>query len=604
MKKIYAFTLLLCLVYTSKAQIGIKADATAPISSAQLEVQSTSKAFYPPRMTTVQKNAIASPQAGAVVYDTDLKTLSYYNGTVWTGISAQKAIENGARGDFRLGKMLNSSTGTESVQGCQADGSGNFYLVGRYANGNLILYNFDNITPLTLNIVGGNDSFITKYDANGSLLWAARLTGTANEEIYSVAVDATGITVSGTFNSTPMTIYNGRANSGVAETSWGTLGSSGVDGFVIRYNTTGTVQWAARVSNASYGNAKVTSDGTNVYVGFTKSSGLTPTIYNGRTNSGAGETSWGTQTFTNANSGLVVKYAIATGAVAWVAKLDGSNLYIDDIIVSAGGVYVDIDANNATFYGAVATSGGVPVNWGTITSIGGTDTFLSKMDASTGSITWVARQGGGGTEWGNTLAADAAGNVYVSNVSKTSTATPLAIYNARATSAAAEVSWGGLIIEADALGTNFIVKYNSAGSVVWATNITGTLNSTTAINGTGLAVDANQNVYVAGQYSTLLNVYNSKSTGINTQSLFMTAPLPTTGTIKGFLVKFNSLGKGEWLDRTTGTESLIQAIGVYSTTTLYGLGLATAGTVNLGSQSTTLNAAGGDVFFFKYTEGN
>jgi hypothetical protein len=101
----------------------------------------------------------------------------------------------------------------------------------------------------------------------------------------------------------------------------------------------------------------------------------------------------------------------------------------------------------------------------------------------------------------------------------------------------------------------------------------------------------------------MLKMSNSKSTGSSTQSLFATAPFPT-GSIKGFLVKFNSLGKGEWLDRTTGSESLIHSIGSYSNTILYGLGLSTTGTVYLGSQSATLNSVGGDVFFFKYTEGN
>jgi hypothetical protein len=35
-------------------------------------------------MTTAQKNAVASPTAGMVVYDTDMKGISFYNGTAWT----------------------------------------------------------------------------------------------------------------------------------------------------------------------------------------------------------------------------------------------------------------------------------------------------------------------------------------------------------------------------------------------------------------------------------------------------------------------------------------------------------------------------------------
>jgi hypothetical protein len=57
MKKLFFLLLVLSCLSDTYAQIGIKANNTAPIPSAQLEVQSTTKAFYPPRMTTAQKNA-------------------------------------------------------------------------------------------------------------------------------------------------------------------------------------------------------------------------------------------------------------------------------------------------------------------------------------------------------------------------------------------------------------------------------------------------------------------------------------------------------------------------------------------------------------------
>jgi len=57
---------------------------SSPNANAILDVVSTTKAFMPPRMTTAQKNAIASPTAGMVVYDTNMKGISFYNGTAWT----------------------------------------------------------------------------------------------------------------------------------------------------------------------------------------------------------------------------------------------------------------------------------------------------------------------------------------------------------------------------------------------------------------------------------------------------------------------------------------------------------------------------------------
>jgi hypothetical protein len=52
-------------------------------TSAVLTVTSTNQGFLPPRMTTTQKNAIASPAEGLQVWDTTLKLMSVYNGTTW-----------------------------------------------------------------------------------------------------------------------------------------------------------------------------------------------------------------------------------------------------------------------------------------------------------------------------------------------------------------------------------------------------------------------------------------------------------------------------------------------------------------------------------------
>lgn len=52
-------------------------------ASAQLEVKSTTKGLLFPRMTTTQKNAIASPAAGLVVYDTTLNKHYGYDGSSW-----------------------------------------------------------------------------------------------------------------------------------------------------------------------------------------------------------------------------------------------------------------------------------------------------------------------------------------------------------------------------------------------------------------------------------------------------------------------------------------------------------------------------------------
>jgi hypothetical protein len=53
------------------------------VDSAILNVESTTKGFLPPRMTTAQKNAISSPANGLIVYDTDLVRPCFFNGATW-----------------------------------------------------------------------------------------------------------------------------------------------------------------------------------------------------------------------------------------------------------------------------------------------------------------------------------------------------------------------------------------------------------------------------------------------------------------------------------------------------------------------------------------
>jgi hypothetical protein len=52
-------------------------------TTAILQLESTTKGFLPPRMTTTQVNAISSPAAGLVVYSTTENALCLYNGSSW-----------------------------------------------------------------------------------------------------------------------------------------------------------------------------------------------------------------------------------------------------------------------------------------------------------------------------------------------------------------------------------------------------------------------------------------------------------------------------------------------------------------------------------------
>jgi hypothetical protein len=69
----------------TSGNVGVGATANA---SAILDVQSTTKGFRLPNMTTTQKNAISSPAAGLMVFDTTLSKACVYSGAAWQTITS------------------------------------------------------------------------------------------------------------------------------------------------------------------------------------------------------------------------------------------------------------------------------------------------------------------------------------------------------------------------------------------------------------------------------------------------------------------------------------------------------------------------------------
>jgi len=86
-----AISLVLGACLTSHAQVGI--GTSSP--NAALDVTSTTNGFLPPRMTTTQRDAIASPAVGLVIFNTTTNCLNFYGG-LWIEICGTGGYPSGA----------------------------------------------------------------------------------------------------------------------------------------------------------------------------------------------------------------------------------------------------------------------------------------------------------------------------------------------------------------------------------------------------------------------------------------------------------------------------------------------------------------------------
>jgi trimeric autotransporter adhesin len=106
--KIIFYFLVLLLGSSLNAQVAINTDGSLPDNSAMLDVKSTAKGVLFPRMTLVQRNAIANPASGLIIYQSDVAPGLYYN----SGNGVSPAWEITGTGS---GWALTGNAGTSGV---------------------------------------------------------------------------------------------------------------------------------------------------------------------------------------------------------------------------------------------------------------------------------------------------------------------------------------------------------------------------------------------------------------------------------------------------------------------------------------------------------
>jgi surface protein len=244
----------------------------------------------------------------------------------------------------------------------------------------------------------------------------------------------------------------------------------------------------------------------------------------------------------------------SNGTNEWVVRIDGIKqdiitcVYVNsnnDIFIS--GTYV----GRLNFYsrGRSSVGGFVPNhNSDTINDI-----FVAKYNAI-GIYQWATRIGGTNYE-NNVIFANTGGPVSITSdnlnnviVTGSFKSRPVNFYSTSNLSTPATTITDGdatiFISDEPVLENIFIVKYDSIGTVLWATRINGAGNDMT----TSIHVDTSNNIIIGGAYySVKLNFYNTGSSTTVVSSLNNASSLSNFQ--ESFIAKYNPSGQFSWAAR-------------------------------------------------------
>lgn len=101
------------MITDNAAGIGVNATSSNPHASAMLDIASTDKGMLVPRMTSVQRMAIAAPAVGLLVFDTNTISFWFYTGGAWVELAGG----GGSAGGWNTiaGTQFNTNTGNVGI---------------------------------------------------------------------------------------------------------------------------------------------------------------------------------------------------------------------------------------------------------------------------------------------------------------------------------------------------------------------------------------------------------------------------------------------------------------------------------------------------------
>jgi gliding motility-associated-like protein len=387
--------------------------------------------------------------------------------------------------------------------GIAHDDLGNVYVTGRFTG----TIDFDPGAGVTnLTSAGAQDTYITKMDAAGNLVWAKRVGGPNDVYSFDVAVDEAGnVYVTGAFSGTA------DFDPGPGTFNLSSIGLFFDEIFVLKLDVNGDLAWARKMgsSDFDFGRSIAVSAAGNVF---------TTGSFRGTVDFDPGP---GTSLLTSAAGGndIFISKLNSSGNFVWAKRLGGTS--------SDTGYAITLDAaENVYTTGSFSTTadfdpGASVFN---LTEVNNGDIFISKLDPS-GNFVWAKGMGGTSSDVGYGIQVDYAGNIYTTGYFHTT------VDFDPGPGTASLVSAG--------FNDAFISKLDANGNYQWAKGMGGISDEESS----GLALDAYGNVYATGGFESTVDFDPGPGT-------FNLTPVGSGG---GFVVKLDEAGDFVWAQAFEGS---------------------------------------------------
>ncbi len=397
-----------------------------------------------------------------------------------------------------------SGIDSERSNSISTDEAGNVYITGSFT----LTTDFDPDSSGTFNLTHSTgysaDIFICKLDASGNFVWAKAMGGSSNDYGYSITTDAAG-------NVYTTGYFQGTADFDPGTGTFNLTSAGGYEVFISKLDASGNFVWAKAIGGTAddRGNSIATDEAGNIY---------TTGFFSGKVDFDPGANSFNLTSSGNYYDIFISKLD-ASGNFVWAKAMGGTD-YDEGFSIAtdaSGNVYT-----TGHFYGTADFDPGTASF--NLTSVGGYDVFISKLDAS-GNFSWAKAMGSTSHDLGNSIAIDAAGNVYTTGH----------FYGT------ADFDPGTASFNLTSIGATdiFISKLNTSGNFVWAKAMGGKSDDF----GFSIATNAAGSVYATGMFSDTVDF----DLGAGTFNL------SSIGYYDVFISKLDTSGNFSWAKAMGGT---------------------------------------------------